>query len=171
MISPVEQLEDARRAHAAHDWVTAFEILKEQDSQGELFPEDLAALADAAWWVGDLDTCIAARERLYERKAEAGDIAGAAMEAMSVSLRLGDKGEDALASGWRARAYRLASQEPRSLAGGYLLSLEADSAFHAGELESCITKSAEVIEIGTLHNDQTLVAWGTHLQGLGLSGS
>jgi hypothetical protein len=65
----------------------------------------------------------------------------AAMAALSVSLALGDRGDEALAAGWRARAIRLAQEQPDSLASGYLLSVEADAAFHAGSLDQWIAKA------------------------------
>jgi hypothetical protein len=40
-----------------------------------------------------------------------------------------------------ARAIRLAQEQPDSLASGYLLSVEADAAFHAGSLDECIAKA------------------------------
>lgn len=168
MILPVQTRERARRAHADHDWATAYDLLKGETPYADMPEEDLVALADAAWWVGDLDTCIAARERLYEIYSDAGNSARAAMEALSVALRLGDKGEEALAAGWRARAYRLAADEPGSLVAGYLVSLESDNAFHAGALDECVSKARAAREIGTKQGDPTLVAWCTHLEGLGL---
>lgn len=164
----METLEKARRAYADHDWSSTHALLTELDRTRDLGPEDLTALAEASWWVGDLDSAIAARERLYDFYIAAGDTRQAAMEALSVSLRLGDKGEETLASGWRARAYRLAEEEPGSPAMGYLLSLEADTAFHSGEQDECIAKSRAAIDIGQRHTDPTLVAWGTHMEGLGL---
>ena len=158
---------EARLAHAEQDWPRAYELLKDI-SVSELTADDLSALADAAWWLGKLDESAAVRERAYEARAKAEDDTGAALEAFSLSLALGDKGADALASGWRARAYRLAEGNPGSIAAGYLLSMEATAAFHAGEPDECVEKARATIEIGKRNHDATLVAWGTHLEGLGL---
>lgn len=163
----MDTLSEARRAHAEQDWVRAFELLSDPDP-ARLDADDLSALADAAWWLGKLDESVAARERAYEARSASGDVEGAALEAFSLSLALGDKGEDSLAAGWRARAYRLTEAQPGSLAVGYLLSMEATAAFHAGRPDDCIDKAATTIEIGKKHGDDTLVAWAMHVQGLGL---
>lgn len=164
----METLEKARRAHANHDWTTVYELLRREDSKEDLSPGDLAALADAAWWVGDLQTCIRMRTRLYEIYTSAGDTERAAMEALSVALRLGDKGEEALAAGWRARAYRLAADFPESRVAGYLAAIEADTAFHSGRLDDCLSKARTAWEIGEATGDQTLTSFATHVEGLGL---
>lgn len=140
----------------------------EAEDPGSLDADDLSALADAAWWLGKLDRSITVRERAYDARINSGDEAGAAFEAFALSLALGDKGADALASGWRARAYRLTEEAPDSLAAGYLLSMEAVAAFHAGDPADCIEKAAATIEIGKRNKDNTLVAWATHVEGLGL---
>lgn len=168
MIRVVLTLEKARRAHADHDWATSYSILRGEAANPKLTTEDLAALAEAAWWVGDLETCVAARIRLYEVYSASEDKERAAMEALAVSLRLGDKGEEGLASGWRARAYRLAADLPRSRIAGYLMGIEADNAFHSGEVEQCVTKARAAREIGEEINDDTLIAFSIHVEGLGL---
>ena len=155
----------ARLAQPQHDWPALYEKLR---SAGDLDASDLSALADAAWWLGKLDESAAAREAAFEAKNSAGDLAGAALEAFLLSLALGDKGEEALASGWRSRAARLAEQEPASLAGGYLLSMEALSAFHSGAAAESVAMARETAEIGRLQDDDTLVAWATHIEGLAL---
>ena len=161
----MDDIQEARRAHSEQKWARAYEILRERD---DLSADDLSALADAAWWLGRLDESISARERAYDARIEAGDTPGAALEAFALSLALGDKGVDALASGWRSRAYRLTEDDPDSPAAGYLLSMEATTAFHAGAPDECIEKAARTIEIGKLNDDASLVAWATHLEGLGL---
>ena len=163
----MDVLAEARRAHAEQNWPEAYDLLRRHAVE-DLGAEDRSALADAAWWLGKLDESIVARELAYEARAEAGDDLAAALEAFALSLALGDKGEDARASGWRARAYRLTKDDPESLAAGYLLSMEATAAFHAGAPDECIEKAAATIAIGRKNHDDTLVAWATHVEGLGL---
>ena len=152
-------------AQPQHDWPAIYEALREG---GDLSASELSALADAAWWLGKLDESAAAREAAFEAKNSAGDVSGAALEAFLLSLALGDKGEEALASGWRSRAARLVEGEPTSLAGGYLLSMEALSAFHSGAAAESVAKARETAEIGRSQGDDTLVAWATHIEGLAL---
>ena len=158
---------DAYRAHADQNWPEAYQAFSAVPAE-ELDADELSALAETTWWLGKLDESIAARQRAFDARYDEGDIPGAALEAFSLSLALGDKGEDAQASGWRSRAYSLTEDLPDSLAAGYLLSMEADGAFHAGDPDGCIAKARATIEIGRKNNDPTLTAWATHLEGLGL---
>ena len=163
----MDRLGEARRAHSEQNWPEAYEAFAAVPA-ADMGADDLSALAETTWWLGKLDESIAARKRAFEARNDAGDVPGAALEAFYLSLALGDKGEDAQASGWRSRAYTLAGDLPDSLAAGYLLSMEADGAFHAGDPEGCITKARATIEIGRKNGDATLVAWATHVEGLGL---
>ena len=167
MLLFVGTLEEARRAHADQNWPEAYGALDALPIE-TLGPQDLSALAETTWWLGKLDESIAARKLAFEARYATGDIPGAALEAFSLSLALGDKGEDAQASGWRSRAYSLTEDHPDSLAAGYLLSMEADNAFHAGMPDECIEKARATVAIGQKNKDPTLIAWGTHLEGLGL---
>jgi ATP/maltotriose-dependent transcriptional regulator MalT len=163
----VDTLAKARQAHADQNWPVAYEAFTTVPAE-ELDADDLSALADTTWWLGKLDESIAAREQAFDARSTSGDIAGAALEAFSLSLALGDKGEEAQASGWRSRVHTLTEDLPDSPAAGYLLSMEADNAFHAGAPDECIAKARATIEIGRRNNDPTLIAWATHLEGLGL---
>jgi len=163
----MDVLSEARRAHVDQNWPKVYELLGE-DTTPELGAVELSALADAAWWLGKLDESAAARERAFEARHQAGDMDAAALEAFFLSLALGDKGEDALASGWRSRAYRLAEQVPDSLTAGYLLSMESIGAYHMGHAEECVDKARATAELGRRHSDDTLVAWAIHVEGLGL---
>jgi ATP/maltotriose-dependent transcriptional regulator MalT len=161
----VQAIAEARAAFSAHNWPLAFDLLSRADVENELSAEDLDALGDAAWWLGRLDDSVSARQRAYESYLRSGDGDRAAMAALATALALGDRGEDALASGWRARARRLAEEQPESLAAGFLQSVEADAAFHAGSPEESIAKAREAQRIGSMHLDKTLVAWGMHIEG------
>ena len=53
------------RAWESHDWATAYEQLRPLlDAEGGE-PEALEALADSAWWRGNVDDTIAASERAF----------------------------------------------------------------------------------------------------------
>jgi hypothetical protein len=59
------QLVVGRDALRRHAWHEAFEQLSAADAAEPLPPEDLELLAQAAWWVGRLDGCIAVHERAH----------------------------------------------------------------------------------------------------------
>ena len=111
MISSVQQITEGRAAMAAHNYPVAFELLSGIDPSG-LNAEDLDALGDAAWWLGRLDDCVSARERAFESYMKSGTRDRAAMAALSVSLALGDRGDDALAAGWFTRRCLRARRRP-----------------------------------------------------------
>jgi ATP/maltotriose-dependent transcriptional regulator MalT len=157
--------DEALSAHAEQDWQRAYDLLGTRDDLGAA---ELSALADAAWWLGKLDESAAARERAFQSRYDASDLDAAALEAFFLSLALGDKGDDALASGWRSRSYRIAEQLVDPLASGYLLSMEAIAAYHRGDAEGSVEKARATAEIGRRHGDETLVAWAIHVEGLGL---
>jgi hypothetical protein len=59
-------LESARGAVANHEWDRGFELFEQADASLELGPEDLEAMAEAAWWAMRPDHAIEALERAYE---------------------------------------------------------------------------------------------------------
>ena len=71
----MEPLGAARDALDRHDWQAAFDearsavVVDDPASEGERADIE----ADAAWWLGRLDDCIAARELAYRTFDELGD--------------------------------------------------------------------------------------------------
>lgn len=99
-------LASGREAFARRNWPAAERNLRGASGLAPLPAGDLEALADSAWWLGDMAAALADSEELYRRLAESGDRAGAAMAAIELSLRWGTRGDLALASGWLNRARR-----------------------------------------------------------------
>jgi ATP/maltotriose-dependent transcriptional regulator MalT len=111
-------------------------------SQARLHFEEAAATSDgaeaweglswAAWWLGDQDTTLSARERAYRAYREAGDTCGAARMAMWLaSDHLDFRGDDAIASAWLRRARALVSNHEPCPETGFITVLEADIALLA----------------------------------------
>jgi len=75
-------------------------------------PEALEGLGAAAWWLSDVSTVFAARERAYRRYRETGDDRGAARVAAALAIDYCTfRGRAAIASGWVWRAERLLGGE------------------------------------------------------------
>jgi hypothetical protein len=55
----------AREALDRHAWSEAYEVMTEADGAGDLAPDDLEVLAQAAWWVGQQDAASEAWERVH----------------------------------------------------------------------------------------------------------
>jgi hypothetical protein len=86
-------------------------------------------LSRAAWWQGDQDTTLSARERAYRAYREADDMCGAARMAMWLaSDHLGFRGDDAVASAWLTRGRALLGDQSSCAESGFITVLEADIA-------------------------------------------
>lgn len=101
----------------------------EQALSEEETPEALEGLSWAAWWLDDVEACLAARERAYRLYRSAADVRGAAR----MALWLGDdhlefRGEEAVANGWFGRTARLLEGVEASPEHGWLDAFEAHTA-------------------------------------------
>jgi hypothetical protein len=144
-----DALERGRAAADARDWQRTFELLHPfADSPGA----DVGVLdstAEAAWWLGRLDECVALRERAYTLLEAAGDRPGAARMAMLLSDNQLFRGRRAVASGWLHRAKRQLEGVPECLQHGCLLLRDGELAHGAGELAAAAERFAAAIDIGT----------------------
>lgn len=95
-------------------------------------PEAWEGLGRAAWWQGDQEETLAARERAYRAYREAGDVCGAARMAMWLaSDHLDFRGDDAVASAWLRRGRALLRDHEPCAELGYIMLLDADIALLA----------------------------------------
>ncbi|HJP64980.1 MAG TPA: hypothetical protein VKA30_01600, partial [Actinomycetota bacterium] len=76
--------EQAQKALEQHAWQEAFDLASRADAAGQLTPEELELLAQAAWWVGKLPLAIEARERAYSAHVKSGNEAMAAIAAILI---------------------------------------------------------------------------------------
>jgi hypothetical protein len=81
-----EVLEAARDAYRRHDWAAARERFTAARSAGELDADDLDALGDAAWWLGETDEASAVMEAAYHRHLDQGRPGPAAMAALGIAV-------------------------------------------------------------------------------------
>ena len=156
-------IEDARRAHAAHRWTEAFEVLSR--IEGRLAAEDLDRLAEAAWWTGRLDKCIAARERAYEAHVRAGDRRRAAAAALGLWNDYSHRLNSSIASGWVRRAERLLQDLPESEEHGHLERAYLNRLLSQGKLDEALAHAEREIEIATCLRNVDLEALGIHDKG------
>jgi hypothetical protein len=92
-------LEAARQAFARRDWVVARERFREAAHERALAGDDLCALANCAWWLGDLDEALPALERAYGRYLKEGTRRTAALAALDIGYTRVVRGEAAQGSG------------------------------------------------------------------------
>lgn len=169
---PVSQttLEDpiaaAHQALDRHAWHEAFDLLRRADSEGELSPSDLELLGEAAWWSGDADACISARERAYAAHLEAADRRPAAMVALRLVRDHANRLAGAQSSGWFKRAERLLQNDPDSVEHGYLEMMRARDAHNSGRFDEAVEVADRAVQTGARFGDPNLQALALMYQGM-----
>ncbi|WP_045732300.1 helix-turn-helix transcriptional regulator [Pseudarthrobacter chlorophenolicus] len=163
-------LASGREAFARRDWPAAERTLREASALAPLPAGDLEALADSAWWLGDITAALANSEELYRRLLESGDRAGAAMTAIELSLRWGTRGDLAVASGWLSRARRTLFGFEALPVYGYLQYLEATMTMDFEGDPGPAAGAAEALDaLANTCSDPALACFSTVLSGLALA--
>jgi ATP/maltotriose-dependent transcriptional regulator MalT len=140
----------ARAALVRHDWDTAH---RETAAAADLDdPADVAALldarAEAAWWLGDLDACIEAREAAFAKFEETGDARGAGQCAVWLSEHYGFKGQPAIAGAWLRRARHRLGEDVDCVEYGNLVLREVEASHGRGELDDATRNARTIVELG-----------------------
>jgi len=100
-------------------WQEAYQRYARLD-RAELGPEDLDALADAAWWTCRVDEAIAARQRAHAGWLRAGDARRAGRAGRLLYYDYLYRGEETVAGGWLRRARRhLAAEDQGQVPATY----------------------------------------------------
>ena len=158
--------------HAVHealrrsDWQAALDGARvaSVDAPG-LEADRLDSEAEAAWWLGRLDECIAAREaayRIYEEQDDrrrAGQCAVWLWEHHAICAR------PAAASGWLRRARRALDGDTESVAFGNLLLREAEMAHGAGDLDRAGELATTALDLARRLRSNDLEAEALQTQG------
>ena len=161
-----DSLAAARGAVADRDWDRGFELFKEVESTNALAPDDLEAMAEAAFWVMRPDDAIDALERAYAGFVDAHEHTRAAHVALTLSREHGAKLAGSLATGWFNRAERLLESEPEGPEHGYLAARRSFRAMIAGDLDEAIELAHRSASLGERYGDRDLLATGTMYEGL-----
>jgi class 3 adenylate cyclase len=165
-----DALQAGREAIARHAWREAYDLLVEADRERELGPDDLDGLAQAAWWIGRMRDCIAARERAHARYAADGNMRRAAMVSLDLAEHHVDVGETPLAMAWMQRATKELEGQPDCVEQGYLLRNQAMLAFFGGDFAGTEAIAQQAIDAGSHYQDRDLIAYGLGLKGGALIG-
>ena len=135
-VADSDELDAVRDAIERHDWQTALDAARAvalDDPAGEADRADLEA--EAAWWLGRLEDCIAAREHAYHLYDDLDDRRRAGQTAVWLWEHHAIYARPAIASGWLRRARRALEDDPECVEYGDLLLREAETAHGGGELE------------------------------------
>ncbi len=143
------ELDAVRHAIARHDWQSALDAARAASFDDPAVEADrLNLVADAAWWLGHLDECIAARELAYRTFDELGDQRRAGESAVWLSEHHAFRVHQAMASGWLRRARRALDGDTDCAEYGNLLLREAEVAHGAADLDQALDLTAQALQLG-----------------------
>ncbi|WP_323178081.1 MULTISPECIES: response regulator transcription factor [unclassified Streptomyces] len=156
---------DAVRAQA---WTDAYDVLARADAERPLDTPDVELFAEAADMLGRCDDAVGLLRRAYTAYAEAGAVGAALRCAYWLCKALAWGGEFARSGAWLARARRLAATDPGCPECAYLLMLEAELHFRAGEPEQMLDTARRLSEVVAPRADADLAAGTAMTLGLAL---
>src|SRR4029453_19159096 len=107
-----DRVQQGRDAYRRHAWHQAFDLLRGGDAETPLSPQDPRLLAESAWFAGDPDGAIEARERAHAGYLEQGDKCHAAEMGIQLAVDHFERLETAIGTGWPGRAGSRRDQPP-----------------------------------------------------------
>jgi DNA-binding CsgD family transcriptional regulator len=165
----VAELEQGRECCEEQQWAQAYELLTAADEAAGLGPEDLEALARAAYMVGSDEEFVEALERAHHAYAEVGEQYAAARCAFWAGFNLLAGGETSRANGWFGRAQRLVDREGVDcIEQGWLLIPQMLEQEDKGDVEAAYATSSKTAEIAERFGDRDLGALAAMSQGQAL---
>ena len=149
----MELFDEARAARDRHDWRRCADLVADVSFAGEdpaAEAERLELLADASWWLGQLDVCIDARERAYVLYDSLRQDRDAGRCAVWLYEHHCFRASPSIAGGGLRRARRALDAECDGDCEelGALLLREAESAHGSGELDSAAALAERGIALG-----------------------
>ncbi len=158
----------ARQAHRAHDWATAAAHFDAAGAE-RLNADDLAAYADALWWLGRVEDNL----RLMAAACEAFLADSRPAEAAWVATMLGifhmGRGDEPQAMGWIGRAGRLLEGIPECPAHGLLMQVtDVEASLQAGHPTAAVDAARRMQAIGTRIDEPGVVLLGVNSEGRAL---
>ena len=163
-----DSLTRARRAYAAQDWRSAaahFDAVPPEP----LTADDLAAYADAVWWLGRIEDNLRLGAAAYDAFLAESRLDEAARTATVLGIFHTARGDEPQAVGWLGRAGRLARGLPEGPVHGYLLSFTAvEASLMAGQPAAAVDAARRVQDLGRRVDAPDLVAVGMNGEGRAL---
>ncbi|MFP5319349.1 MAG: LuxR C-terminal-related transcriptional regulator [Acidimicrobiia bacterium] len=160
-----EPLLAARVAYGRRDWVAARECFRAVRQAGSLPGEDLYALANSHWWLGEIDDALPLLTEAHRALLEEGQPRTAALVALDTGYTYALRGEEAQASGWLARAARLLEGEGDCAEQGYLLYCNVEEDCAGEDLDAALAGARQVMAIGRRFGDRCLMALAALAEG------
>lgn len=148
------------------DYAAAYDALVPLRRAGRLDSDGLYALGDAAWWLGLIRETIELCEECHERYLAEGRVDRAAAVALETGFHWMMRGEPEVGSGWLSRARRLLDGQGPSAARGFLLWMDSQGRYGAGDVEGALAGAVELQRMGTELAVPMLGCFGLALQGV-----
>jgi class 3 adenylate cyclase len=161
-------LEAGRDAVMRRDWDTAYPLLQEADASGDLAPDDLELLAEAALWGGLFAEYMDANERAYKGYVEVGNLARAAYIATLLAHDYRAQLQSSVASGWLARAKRHLDETEEGPEHGYWALQRSLVALGEHDYDDAFRQGKTAEEMGKRFSDRSLEIRGLQRQGAAL---
>ncbi|MFJ2826470.1 LuxR C-terminal-related transcriptional regulator [Streptomyces sp. NPDC087263] len=157
-----------REACRREAWDEAYELLVRADAGSPLPAGDLERLAEAADMVGRCDDTVRLLRRAYQEYAGSGAVGPALRCAYWLCKTLAWGGEFAQSGVWLTRARRLADASEDCPESAYLLLLDAELLFRAGEYAECLAVARRMGPMADAGEDPDLMACAAMTLGIGL---
>jgi ATP/maltotriose-dependent transcriptional regulator MalT len=141
----------ARDALARHDWQAAYDAADPAGSRDADRLWEAARLdvrAEAAWWLGRMDECIASREAAYTIFDECGEHRAAGQCAVWLYEHYCFKAQPNIGGVWLLRARRLLDADVECAEFGNLVLREVEVAHGRGDLELAAEQARAIVELG-----------------------
>ncbi|MGH3506854.1 MAG: LuxR C-terminal-related transcriptional regulator [Nocardioidaceae bacterium] len=168
MDEDTDNLARARQAHGAQDWVAAAARFDAVAAE-RLGADDLAAYADAAWWLGRIEDTLRLGAAAFNAFVADSRPAEAARTATVLGIFHTARGDEPQAAGWLGRAARLAGDVPECPAYGYLVNFtEVEASLMAGQPAAAVDAARRLQDLGRRIVAPDLVAMGLNGEGRAL---
>jgi DNA-binding NarL/FixJ family response regulator len=158
----------ARQAHGAHDWATAaahFEAV----GVGRLTADDLAAYADAVWWLGRAEDNLRLVAAAYEGYLAESRAADAAWLAVLLGIFHMGRGDEPQAMGWLGRAGRLLERIPECPAHALMIQMTGvEASLRAGDATTAADAARRMQDLGRRIDAPGVVLLGVSCEGRAL---
>lgn len=162
----VGDLDAARLAHQQRDWPRARDAFLAAGDDKPLDADDLLALSNALWWLGEMDESMANTDAAHKQFLSEGRPHEAAGAALDLAINHYLRGDQVLGSAWIARASRLLEDQPESAVHGYLAYVtEVEANWRDASSDEVIAAARNVRRIGIEHGDPSLAAMALNGEG------
>lgn len=165
MIEAQDELAHARELMSARRWSQAHEAYFAADRGGRLDADALQEWGEVAYWAGELEAAIEARERAFAMRAADGQKRKAARDAMVLGKYHGDSLRPAVAAAWRAKAERMLEGEGDCPERVELLGRQAARAFTNADYETAEAIARQALEIASRQPAPGGEAYARHVLG------